>query len=103
MNTLFDDLKEGLEEAIEFEKGKGQAKVKTYVITPVTEYAPGEIRDVRIHAGMTQTVFAKYMGVSKKTVEAWEGGRTHPTGPAFRLMNILETEKEYTPGFVKEK
>ena len=41
---------------------------------------------------MTQGVFASYMGVSKKTVEAWECGRTHPTGPAFRLLDILASE-----------
>lgn len=43
-------------------------------------------------AGMTQSVFASYMGVSKKTVEAWEGGRTHPTGPVFRLLEILDSD-----------
>ena len=52
-----------------------------------------EIRTIRINAGMTQTVFANYMGVSKKTIEAWEAGRSHPTGPAFRLMDILAHEK----------
>ena len=40
------------------------------------------------------------MGVSKKTVEAWEGGRTHPTGPAFRLMNILDKESFTETDFV---
>ena len=41
---------------------------------------------------MTQSVFAAYMGVSKKTVEAWECGRTHPTGPVFRLLDVLTAE-----------
>ena len=45
-------------------------------------------------AGMTQSVFAAYMGVSKKTVEAWEGGRTHPTGPACRLLHILASGED---------
>ena len=49
---------------------------------------------------MTQTVFANYMGVSKKTVEAWETGRTHPTGPAYRLLDILEQGKEKELSFV---
>lgn len=49
---------------------------------------------IRNKAGMTQTVFAEYMGVSKKTVEVWECGRTHPTGPAFRLLDILSEGKE---------
>ena len=46
-----------------------------------------------MNAGMTQNIFANYMGVSKKTVEAWEAGRTHPTGTAFRLMSILSNNK----------
>ena len=94
MSSLFDDLKEGLEEAIAYEKGVGQAKEKTYMILPVREYSGKEIRNVRMKAGMTQSVFASYMGVSVKTVEAWEGGRTHPTGPVFRLLDILSDGEE---------
>lgn len=50
---------------------------------------------------MTQAVFADYMGVSSKTVEAWECGRTHPTGPANRLLDILQEGKEKELSFVK--
>ena len=89
MSSLFDDLREGLEEAISYEKGTGKAKTKTYMILPVNEYSNKEIREIRMKAGMTQSVFASYMGVSKKTVEALECGRTHPTGPVFRLLDIL--------------
>ena len=97
MSLLFNDLKEGLEEAIQYEKGNGKAKVKKYMILPVKEYSGKEIRKIRMKTGMTQKVFASYMGVSTKTVEAWEGGRTHPTGPVFRLLDILlkADEKEY--------
>ena len=98
MGSLFDDLKQGLEEAIEYEKGQGKARVKTYMIMPVTE-----IREIRMRAGMTQGVFASYMGVSKKTVEAWECGRTHPTGPAFRLLDILASEDLDETEFVVAK
>ena len=94
MSSLFEDLKEGLEEAIAYEKGYGAGRVKTYMILPVKEYSGKEIRDIRTKAGMTQSVFASYMGVSIKTVEAWEGGRTHPTGPVFRLLDILSKSEE---------
>lgn len=94
MSSLFEDLKEGLEEAIAYEKGYGEGRVKTYMILPVKEYSGKEIRDIRTKAGMTQSVFASYMGVSIKTVEAWEGGRTHPTGPVFRLLDILSKSEE---------
>ena len=92
MSSLFDDLKQSLEEAISYEKGNGTARTKTYMITPVKKYSNKEIRDIRMKAGMTQSIFAAYMGVSPKTVEAWECGRTHPTGPVFRLLDILTTE-----------
>lgn len=93
MSSLFEDLRQELEEAIEYEKGKGKARVKTYSIAPIKEYSGKEIREIRMKAGMTQSVFAAYMEVSKKTVEAWEAGRTHPTGPVFRLLNILNSDE----------
>ena len=98
MSALFDDLCEGLQQAIDFEKGLGEARTRTFIISPVKRYKKGEIRTVRISAGMTQSVFADFMGVSKKTVEAWECGRTHPTGSACRLMEVLaEQGKEGLP------
>ena len=100
MNSLFDDLKTGLQEAIDFEKGKGQAKTRILMIEPVKKYTNEEIKHIRNKSGMTQSVFANYLGVSKKTVEAWELGRTHPTGPAYRLINILEQEKETELSFI---
>lgn len=103
MSSLFDDLKQGLEEAIDYEKGNGKARVKTYMIMPIRKYSNKEIREIRMKAGMTQSVFASYMGVSKKTVEAWECGRTHPTGPVFRLLDILATEDLDETDFVVVK
>ena len=100
MTSLFDDLKEGLQEAIAFAKGEGPARVTRSEIEPVITYTNVEIREIRTNAKMTQAVFALYMGVSIKTVEAWESGRTHPTGPACRLMTILAEGKQQ-PDFVK--
>lgn len=103
MSTLFEDLREGLQQAIDFEKGTGKAKTTVFMISPVTKYSNKEIKAIRNKAGMTQTVFANYMGVSKKTVEAWELGRTHPTGPACRLLNILDQGKGNELSFVSVK
>lgn len=64
MSTLFDDLKQDLQEAIAYEKGQGTAHIKTYTLAPIKEYSSAEIRDIRMKAGMTQSVFAAYMGAS---------------------------------------
>ena len=101
MSSLFEDLKTGLQEAIDYEKGSGTAKTTVYVVKPVHKYTNQDIKRIRNDAGMTQAVFASYMGVSVKTVEAWELGRTHPTGPAYRLIGILDEGKEKTLSFVE--
>ncbi len=100
MSSLFEDLREGLQEAIDYEKGSGKAKRTVFMITPVNKYSNEQIKSIRNKSGMTQAVFANYMGVSKKTVEAWELGRTHPTGPACRLLDILDQGKENELSFV---
>ena len=103
MSALFEDLKEGLQEAIDYERGKGSAKRTTYVIDPVKKYSNVDIKKIRNRAGMTQAVFADYLGASPKTVEAWELGRTHPTGPANRLLDILAQNKQDILPFVTMK
>ena len=100
MSKFFDDLKTGLEEAIEIEKGLKKGRSTTFIFKPVKKYTNTEIKAIRNKAGMTQAAFASYLGVSVKTVEAWELGRTHPTGPAFRLINILDEGKEKELSFI---
>ena len=44
-------------------------------VLPLKEYEATDIKKIRNDIGATQVVFASIMGVSKKTVEAWEAGR----------------------------
>ena len=81
-------------------KVKEKQKVKRLIIMPIKKYSNDEIRTIRNRAGMTQTTLANYLGVSKKTVEAWEKGRTHPPGPAYSLLEILEQGRETECSFV---
>ena len=75
---IFDEIKLGVEQAIAYEKGELKAKKVTLSIAPVDVFTPSEIKSIRNSTGLTQNLFAKYMGVSVKTVEAWESGRNHP-------------------------
>ena len=90
--AIFDDIKLGVEQAIEYEKGKLKAKKTTLTITPVEVFTAQDIKDIRNQTGLTQVLFAKFMGVSVKTVESWEAGRNHPEGVAYRLLTLTKND-----------
>jgi len=90
--SVFDEIKTGLNQAIEFEKGNLKAKTKEMSIVPLEKFNSQEIKNIRIQAGLTQLIFAKCMGVSIKTVEAWEAGRNHPDGAACRLLMLTKND-----------
>lgn len=100
--TLFEDIKTGLNEAIEYEKGNIKANTKTLSITPLEEFSAGEIKEIRKSTGLTQVLFANYLGVSLKTVEAWEAGRNKPNGSACRMLSITKSDPKFpkTSGIV---
>ena len=87
MSEMFDSIMDSFDETIKASK-EGKLKVK-YVFRPVRKYSGDEIRMIRNDLGLTQVVFAYLLGVSKKTVEAWEAGKNKPTGPALRMMELL--------------
>lgn len=101
MSEFFDELVTGLNEAIAIESGELRGKRTVYEILPVKNYNNAEIRQIRNSVGMTQSLFANFMGVSSKTVEAWEKGTNHPTGTACRLISMLEDKTFETLPFVK--
>ncbi len=102
MSKYFDDLMTGLNEALAIEKGELKGRKTVYEIQPVKNYDNKQIREIRNSVGMTQVLFADYMGVSCKTVEAWEKGTNHPTGTACRLISMLENRTFETLPFVRK-
>lgn len=93
--SLFDDIRTGLEQAIDYESGKLHAKTVTLTVAPLMRFTPEEIKSIRHGTGLTQSAFAKYMGVSVKTVEAWEAGRNHPEGAACRLLAMTQNDPAF--------
>ena len=102
MSKFFDNLMASLNEAVAIERGELKGRKTVYEIQPVKKYDNTEIKQIRTSVGMTQLLFAKYMGVSSKTVEAWEKGTNHPTGTACRLISMLENKTFETLPFVKK-
>ena len=91
MSELYQDLMAGFNEILDANHGEKKLKTTVLTIPEVKHYTNDEIRAIRNKTGLTQALFALYMGVSKKTVEAWEHGTNHPTGPACRLLSFLDS------------
>jgi putative transcriptional regulator len=59
-------------------------------------HIPDEINVQRIRkkASMSQSEFADYFGVNKRTVQEWEQGRRVPTGAARAFLTVIDKEPE---------
>lgn len=90
--NVYDGIMKGLEEAVAYNEGKLKARSNTMAISPVPDFEATEIKNIRNELGMTQVLFAGFMGVSPKTVEAWEAGRNMPDGPARRMLAMLQVD-----------
>ncbi|WP_416422706.1 helix-turn-helix domain-containing protein [Pseudomonas sp. App30] len=60
-------------------------------ITPV---ALSRAAEARSRVGVSQSVFAKLLGVSLRTLQDWEQGRGQPTGAAQTLLRVASLHPE---------
>ncbi len=84
-DELFNALLESVQQADDIIQSKAKP-------ARVTVFAEPEVKAVRAKTGLTQERFANVVGVSKRTLENWEQGRRHPTGPARALLKILDAD-----------
>ena len=96
MSNAYESIMTGLNEAVEDSKSY-EKKLTRRVVTviPVKEYNASEVKKIRNSIGMSQKTFASYLGVSCKTVEAWEAGRNHPEGAACRLLSLTKADPQF--------
>ena len=59
-------------------------------LPPVRHYTAADIRRIRKETNVSQAVFAVVLNVGKATVAAWEQGGKEPSGPALKLLDIVE-------------
>jgi DNA-binding transcriptional regulator YiaG len=89
----FQELLGAAQEALEHARGK--RSLKTTEVPRAPEPMTGRAaRRVRLALGMSQAVFARYLNVSTKLVQAWEAGRREPAGPALVLLHVAAGEPE---------
>lgn len=85
---FFSDLMDGLEEALAYSKGKASAEtfVRKRSLPTIN------VVEIRESLRMTQKSFAAVLGVSCRTVEAWESGKSNPTPTAKKLMFLIQED-----------
>ena len=83
--VMFSELLSSVEEMDQIVKGKKKASREFNFTDP-------EVKAIREKTGLSQSQFARLIGVSKRTLENWEQARRHPTGPARALLKIVNVD-----------
>lgn len=91
-DKYFSELMTSLEDAAAFAQGDtSRAKlVEVAVDDPVPEYKAADVARTRQALNLSQRALASVLGVSARTVEAWEAGRNVPSGAARHLLFLLD-------------
>lgn len=59
-------------------------------LQPVPSYSSENIRALRERHKLSQAVLASVLNTKLSTVQQWEIGGKHPTGPSLKLLNLLD-------------
>lgn len=85
---FFPGIMEGLNEALAYSKGKAAADTFAR-----KRYLPSvNVVEIRTSLSMTQKTFAEVLGVSCRTVETWESGKSTPTPTANKLLFLIQED-----------
>jgi DNA-binding transcriptional regulator YiaG len=109
---IFEDLKESIKEAVAIVKGEKaparrtvfspeevalirsgrREEVKAVRLAAIKNQAavgPMDIKAMRQKLDLSQGEFARLIQVNVRTLQNWEHGHRHPTGPARALLKIV--------------
>jgi len=96
MSKIGKELIESMQELLDYSEGKIDLRTTKFKISPVCEsISVNDIKETRKMLGMSQSIFALVLGVSKKTVESWEAGRYTPDGAARRLITLMQLDPTF--------
>ena len=88
---------EGFAEALE----KGEDITKRFTCRKIvlnlhpTSYSPEQVKATRALLGMSQALFAQFLGVSVNLVQAWEQGQRKPEHMACRFLEEIRNDPDY--------
>jgi putative transcriptional regulator len=65
-------------------------EVEALCLPKAKTFRPEDIRRIRMACHVSQAAFAAFLGIGKSTVQQWEHGQKKPSGPAQRLLDLVE-------------
>lgn len=107
LNAVERDLLEGLGGVLSSLK-RGEQLREKYTVRRVVldvrtkEYGPSDVKATRRLLKASQALFAQFLGVSVKTVCAWEGGQA-PSAMACRFMDEIRHNPEYWQARLRQR
>ena len=87
--NLFEELKQGILEIKDHKAGKITLRTHKLEKKPRPTITPKLILDTREKLHMSRAVFALKLGVSVRTLEKWEQGKTVPNDQAVALILMV--------------
>jgi putative transcriptional regulator len=82
---MFEELLDSVREAGAILRGQKQASRRLVI-------GASGVRTIRKRTKLSQSEFARLIGVSIKTLQNWEQDRRRPAGPAAALLKIIAHE-----------
>lgn len=90
--NYYDELEKSLQEAVAFQHGDTRRVRVSVRELPIPDYDAAAVLRLRKKLNLSQRGLAAVLGVSPRTVEAWEAGRNTPSGAARNLLYLLEKD-----------
>ncbi len=97
---------EGLREMAEFATS-GEPAEKRYTVRHLTldlepgDYTPDRVRATRDHFGLSQPLFAKFLGVEVSALRHWEQGIRSPSAVVRRFLDEMNATPDHWRGRIE--
>ena len=95
-DELFDELVQSVREGGAILRGEVPASRRTEIAFP-------DVKKLRESRGLSQTQFARALGIGVATLRNWEQGRRKPVGPARVLLRLAQQSPEVVFSSPKER
>lgn len=95
-DETFAELMESAGQALDYERGtrEGYRVTQVAIPKPPQPMSSVEIARIRKQLNYSQSIFARVLNVSTKTIQAWEQGARVPSDAALKLLTIAKKHPE---------